>query len=201
MEISTQVDSQHIVIEDNHLVNIQGNIDVWEKFQHDEQITQKKLIQTTSILQSEGLQSFALNITIPSTYFAGVEENYSIQFKLDNAFNSPKELNYLMEDIEPIKLDLNFHRINSIYAMNHVIQVIFNLLKQKLSHTDLDSLEVLTSLIVFEMENLSKYRNSNTEISQEMFSIENPHVKWVSKINLKSVFNDYSLNHVTKYYH
>lgn len=201
MEISTYIDRQHVVVEDHHLISIQKNIDVWETFQNHEQIIQKKLIQTTSILQLEGLESFSLNITIPSTYFAGVEENYAIEFALNNTIEHFKDLQESTEEIEPIKLDLNFHRINSIYAMSHVIKVIFDLLKQKLSHTDIESIEILTSLIVFEMENLSKYRNIETEIFQEMFFLESPHVKWFSKINLKGEFNDYSLNHTTKYYH
>ena len=44
-------------------------------------------------------------------------------------------------------------------------------------------------------------RADNMEISQEMFSIENPHIKWISQINIKSQFNDYSINFENKYYH
>lgn len=201
MEISTQVNNQMITLDDNHLFNIQNNIDIWEKFQKDKNIIQKKLVQTTSILQTEGMQSFSLNITIPSTYFAGVEEIYSIGFTLNNHTNSVKREDNLMDNPEPIKLDLNFHRVTSIYTMNHVIQVIFNLLKEKFSHSDTESLEILTSLIVFEMEQLSKFRLSNTTISQEMFLINYPHVKWISNIHLKSQFNDYSTNNINRYYH
>lgn len=200
MEISNQIcNPQNVCIEDNHLSNIQKNIDVWEKFQTHPQIIQKKLTQTTAILQNENLQSFSLNIKVPSTYFAGVEENYSIVFGLDNLSNIQEDL-FINED-NSIKLDLNYHRMSSIYDMNQVIQFVFNMLQQKLSKTNTESLEVLTSLIVFEIETLSKQRKPGVNFSQQMFSVENPHLKWTSSINIKALFSDYHYSYVTKYYH
>lgn len=200
MEISNQVcNPQNVCIEDRHLSNIQNNIDVWEKFQNHPQIIQKKLTQTTSVLQNENLQSFSLNIKVPSTYFAGVEENYTVLFGLDSPSNIQD--NDFMNDNNSIKLDLNYHRMSSIYDMNQVIQFVFNLLQQKLPKTNIESLEILTSLIVFEIEMLSKQRKSGVNIAQQMFSIDNPHLKWTSSIDIQASFSDYQSSYVTKYYH
>lgn len=200
MEISTQISStMKPSIEEGHLVNIQNNIDIWEQYQSHPNIIQKKLIQTTSLLQKENINFFSFEIKIPSTYFAGVEEKYSFSFNVEDSFNQIKDSN-IEKPIDKIQLNLNYHRVNSIYDMN-IIDVIFNSLQDRLVHTDCESIEILTSLIVFEMENLSKYRKENLEISQEMFSIDNPHIKWLSKINIKSQFNDYSLHFANKYCH
>lgn len=202
MEINTQlyIENQAIILQDDHLLNIQNNIDVWENFKNIPDIAQKKLIQTTSILKSENIQSFSLNIKIPSTYFAGVEENYFINF--NNNTTLSKEVFKNNIENSDTNLDFsNFHRISSIYNMSHVMQVIFNSLKEKLTKTSIESIEILTSLIVFEMENLSKCRHSNTLISQEMFSLENPLNKWVSEINIITEFNDYKVTQNPKHYH
>lgn len=202
MEINTQlyIENQTIILQDDHLLNIQNNIDVWENFKNIPNIAQKKLIQTTSILKLENIQSFSLNIKIPSTYFAGVEENYFISFN-NNTTLSKEVFKSNLENSDN-NLDFsNFHRISSIYNMSHVMQVIFNSLKEKLTKTSIESIEILTSLIVFEMENLSKCRHSNTLISQEMFSLENPLNKWVSEINIITEFNDYKVTQNPKHYH
>lgn len=203
MEINNQICSQQSsCIEDSeksHLSNILNNIEVWEKYQYHPQIVQKKLTQTTAILQNESLQSFSLNIKVPSTYFAGVEENYSVRFSLDSPSNNHEKS--IMDEDNSIKLDLNYHRMHSIYDMSNVVEFVFNFLKHKLVKTDVESLEVLTSLIIFEMENASKHRNPHVEISQEMFSLDNPHIKWTSNIHVKAIFSDYSSTHLTKYYH
>ena len=202
MEINTllYIENQTIILQDDHLLNIQNNIDVWENFKNIPNIAQKKLIQTTSILKLENIQSFSLNIKIPSTYFAGVEENYFISFN-NNTTLSKEVFKSNLENSDN-NLDFsNFHRISSIYNMSHVMQVIFNSLKEKLTKTSIESIEILTSLIVFEMENLSKCRHSNTLISQEMFSLENPLNKWVSEINIITEFNDYKVTQNPKHYH
>jgi hypothetical protein len=77
----------------------------------------------------------------------------------------------------------------------------FNALRKMLSNSELESLEVLTSLIIFELEQLSKSRKSETMIYQEMFSVENPHIKWFSFLKVKCKFSDYYMSNVTKYYH
>lgn len=200
MEISNQVcNPQNVCIEDRHLSNIHDNIDIWEKFQTHPQILQKKLTQTTAILQNENLQSFSLNIKVPSTYFAGVEENYTVVFGLDSLSNN--QVNDFMNEENSIRLDLNYHRMSSIYDMNQVIQFVFNMLQQKLPKTNTESLEIVTSLIVFEIEMLSKQRKDGVNLTQQMFSIDNPHFKWTSSIDIKARFSDYQSSYVTKYYH
>lgn len=200
MEISTQIcNPQNVCIEQHHLSNIQNNIDVWEKFQTHPQIMQKKLTQTTAILQNENIQSFSLNVKIPSTYFAGVEENYNIAFALDSLSNIQDDI-FINQD-NSIKLELNYHRMSSIYDMNQVIQFVFEQLQQKLPKTNTESLEILTSLIVFEIEMLSKQRKPGIKISQQMFSLDNPHLKWTASFNIKSLFVDYHSSYVTNYYH
>lgn len=201
MEISTQVSPVvQVGMEDNHLVNIQNNIDTWEKYHSHPQIIQKKLIQVTSVLQKENINHFSFDIKVPSTYFAGLEEKYSFSFTINDHMNKEHALSSVKEPIDNISLKVNYHRIKSIYDM-HIEEVIFQSLQKKFTNTDNESIEILTSLIIFEMENLSKIRADNMEISQEMFSIENPHIKWISQINIKSQFNDYSINFENKYYH
>ena len=198
MEINAQVSKQNIIgIEKNHLFNIQNNIEIWEKYQSHAQINQKKLTQTTFALKNSGLNCLPITIKIPSTYFGGLEESYSIELKLDDKNQHIHE----KEDFEPIQLNKDYHRVSSIYEMENVIQMTFNALKNLLPNNELDDLEVLTSLILFEVEQLSKHRNSEFIISQEMFSIDNPHIKWFSSLKIKSKFTDYYMGNVTKYYH
>lgn len=197
MEINAQVSTQSIIcIEKNHLLNIQNNIEVWENYQSHPQINQKKLTQTTFALQNAGISSLPITIKIPSTYFGGLAETYSIELKIDDK-NPTKDI----QDFEPIQLNKDYHRVSSIYEMENVIQITFNALKDMLPNNDLDDLEVLTSLIIFEIEQLSKSRNSDITISQEMFSVDNPHIKWFSFLKIKSKFNDYYFGNNTKYYH
>ncbi len=69
MEISTQVSPVvQVGMEDNHLVNIQNNIDTWEKYHSHPQIIQKKLIQVTSVLQKENINHFSLDIKVLAVY-------------------------------------------------------------------------------------------------------------------------------------
>lgn len=203
MEINNQVCSQHTSFsedfEKSHFNNICENIEIWESYKNHPQIAQKKLIQTTSILKEESIQSFSLNIKIPSTYFAGVEENYSVSFSWDNPSNNHEKS--MIEEDNAIKLDVTYHRVGSIYDMPNVIESVFRFLTQKLKKTDLNSLEILTSLVIFEIENASKSRKSFVEISEEMFSLEHPHIKWISNIRVKAIFSDYASTNLTKYYH
>ena len=200
MEINAQVSTPSIIsIEENHLINIQNNIEIWETYQSHPQINQKKLTQTTFALQNAGISSLPITITIPSTYFGGLEEVYTIELKTDS--HNSEYTHPAINDFDPIKINKDHHRVSSVYDMHNVIQMTFNALSKMLPNNDLESLEILTSLIIFEIEQLSKSRTSDIVILQEMFSIENPHIKWFSSLKVKSKFSDHYMGIVTKYYH
>ena len=196
IQIST---CQNHCLEEIHVANIQNNIEIWEQNQFNPNFNQRKLIQVTSMLKNSELNSFSFNVVMPATFFGGVEESFNICLNTnmtEAVYSDNKE--QTSDDFIMIK---NYHRVQSIYDMNPIIDSLFTLFNKSLKNNTNEDLEILTSLIIFEMEQLSKKRLKSLNISQKMYDTSNPLNQWLSGFSINVTFNDYFLHDVTKFLH
>lgn len=184
IEQTIRINSQEIINE------IQSNIKKLIEVSVNKDFLQTKLSICAKSLRDSGVQHTGFRLSIPSTVFGELSENFTWLFDIEgnsdlgtlekNTYERAKSLKVKDSYSEDSLINIRMH---TLFSLDEDMLNVYDNFYQQLNGNK-EAAILLTSLAFYDLENLSKNRKEDLLLVDHMYAMDNINDRWLACLNI-----------------